>query len=266
VAAQLYYWKPDPLALYPWPIVVLSIDAESGNRQWFDPMFLSTMDFAIDETSGRVFFTDGTGVAELVSADELPYRSSTTVGAGTAFQSAEWIFYDPGSNQSYVADTDANALIRVDMATGKRRVVSDGDENSSFKLTSLQGGLVVDVAGGRALAITFGNDLFAIDLTSGARSGFASEGKEAHSDIALDRSHRRVIVTTPYKDSLAAIDLDSQNRTILSSANIGSGPAFEHPYRLSLDEKNQVAYVVDRDLAAVFAVDLQTGDRVVMSK
>jgi len=275
VAARLYYRGQLSAAVY--ANLGIKIHVENGNRQWLypedptSPLFASATDFAVDETSGRVFFTDGISVREL--AYELPYRSSseswTAVGKGIAFQSAKWIFHDSDAGESYISDTDSNALIKVDMATGDRSVVSDEETDSPFSLSELHGDLVVDVAGGRALAIASDNRLFATDLETRVRSSFASEGEPLDiffSDIALDRGRGRVLVTVPFTGSLAAIDLDTQNRTILSSAGTGSGPAFEHPYRLSLDEKNQIAYVLDRDLAAVFAVDLQTGDRVVMSK
>jgi len=280
VAARLYYRDQISAIRYD-NLGVLSIDAKNGNRQWLSPASspsVQVKDFAVDRTNGRVFFTDGTSVRELESTGELPYRSSsepdTAVGKGIAFQSAKWIFHDPDAGQSYIGDVDSNALIRVDMATGDRSPVSDEETDSPFSLSKLYGDLVVDVAGGRVLAIASDNRLFATDLATSVRSSFASEGDPLEiffSDIALDKNQGRILVTVPYTESLAAVDLASQNRTILSSADIGSGPAFAHPYSLSLDEKNQVAYVVDMNLtsfalAAVFAVDLQSGDRVILSK
>lgn len=58
---------------------------------------------------------------------------------------------------------------------------------------------------------------------------------------------------------------EAGDRTMVSDASTGSGPAFMRPFEVTLDPIGQRAIVSDLDADALFAVDLVTGDRTVLS-
>ena len=69
-----------------------------------------------------------------------------------------------------------------------------------------------------------------------------------------------------------SVSLANGNRQILSGRNaadesvLGTGPAFSLPYSLVTDFVNGVTYVADVNLQAVFAIDLATGQRIIVSR
>lgn len=60
-----------------------------------------------------------------------------------------------------------------------------------------------------------------------------------------------------------AVDLASQDRTVLSDENAGTGPEFGEPVAVAVDGDR--ALVLDRGAFALLAVDLASGDRSVVS-
>ena len=68
-------------------------------------------------------------------------------------------------------------------------------------------------------------------------------------------------MTDPAAGALVAVDLATGDRSVLSGAGAGAGPAFGGPVAVALDEPGGRALVLDPELGAVIAVDLATGDR-----
>jgi DNA-binding beta-propeller fold protein YncE len=83
--------------------------------------------------------------------------------------------------------------------------------------------------------------------------------------MVLDSNRARMIIVDRYTTSIVAAPLDGSARTIVSSGDIGSGPALKEPVALAIDAALDIAYVADDELDALFRVHLATGDRVIVS-
>jgi hypothetical protein len=84
--------------------------------------------------------------------------------------------------------------------------------------------------------------------------------------IAVDAANSRALVVDNVRDSVAAVDLQTGVRTVLSNnATPDTVNPFTSPVGIALDSANGRALVVDNRLAAAFAVNLQTGARTVLS-
>ncbi len=83
--------------------------------------------------------------------------------------------------------------------------------------------------------------------------------------IAIDAAQGRALVMDSILDALLAIDLDTGERTILSSDDVGLGPEFSEPVSVVVDTAGSRVLVLDENLAAVLAVDVASGNRTVLA-
>ncbi|UZD65812.1 hypothetical protein [Marinobacter sp. AN1] len=141
--------------------------------------------------------------------------------------------------------------------------------------------LVADTANNRLLvADASANTVVAVDPESGDRSTLSGDdvGEGPTFDniraLAVDVANNRVLVAQ--RGSLVAVDLDSGDRTLISTGNgsgetdIGTGPAIRSPISVALDARNNRLLVLlfdinDEELGGLISVDLSSGDRTVIS-
>ncbi|MHC5066382.1 MAG: hypothetical protein ACYTG5_20700, partial [Planctomycetota bacterium] len=81
--------------------------------------------------------------------------------------------------------------------------------------------------------------------------------------IAIDRLNGRALVVDRSQQAVIAIDLESENRRLISSSSRGTGPEFGYLSDIALDGSR--ALVADGFLEAIIAVDLLSGDREMLS-
>jgi hypothetical protein len=91
-------------------------------------------------------------------------------------------------------------------------------------------------------------------------------------DMVVDFPRNRALVVGATEQAMQWVDLTSGNRTMASGRNpdsqalTGAGPPiFGHPTRLAADFESNIAYVTVMQ-TAILAVDLDSGDRVIMSR
>jgi DNA-binding beta-propeller fold protein YncE len=165
------------------------------------------------------------------------------------------------------------ALFRVELASGKDTVISDGEVGSGPAFVKLVDA-ALDAERGRALVVDAGlNALLAVDLTTGARSVISDSetgsgpALEQVSALALDAAAGRALVTVENNDdaALLAVDLATGARSLISSQARGSGPALRTPEDVALDAAGNRALITDSTHGGLVAVDLATGDRAILS-
>lgn len=132
--------------------------------------------------------------------------------------------------------------------------------------------MVFDSGGGEVLLVELTLDaVIAVDIETAARRVVSGAGIGTGptlgypSGIALDTASARLLVADPGfgggLSALVSVDLADGARTIISGPGIGAGTAFQDPWDVAVDVPAGRAFVVDRGLLAVVAVDLATGDR-----
>jgi hypothetical protein len=90
----------------------------------------------------------------------------------------------------------------------------------------------------------------------------------ASSDAALDKTHKRYLIPGGSKQTIFAVDATTGARSVFSSDSVGAGePIGEAGFLLGItvDEVNQRALVTDNSTGKIFAVNLETGNRVLIS-
>jgi len=267
------------------------VDLTTGNRTLVSNAstgsglnLTGTNDVALDATNKRALIVDRS-LRALVAVDLVTGNrtivSDVSTGSGPGFFDPSSITLDAANNRALIIDQIdyrgiQRALVAVDLATGNRTIVSDASTSSGPVFVNPIR-VTLDTANKRALVIdgTFGsNALLAVDLATGDRTIVSDVSKGSGpafinlTGVTLDAANKRALVTDSKFGLLAlvAVDLTTGNRTIVTDASTGSGPAFISPDIVTLDAANNRALVIDSGLNALVAVELVSGDRVIVSR
>lgn len=201
-------------------------DLNSAAPAVFDPRNL-----VLDAANDRVLFTsaDPVGDEDAVYAIDLDSGIRSTIssagrGTGPAVGLFQDLALDESVNPARVILTEEDSILSIDIASGDRTVIASG-------LTDYVPGLLHhDVAGSRLIGLTSGAKatLYGVSLPGGA-----------HQEIS--------------------------GPSILGGGTVrGLGPTVFRPTSLVVDTASGVAYVTDSMGNSVLAIDLVSGDRVVI--
>ena len=170
-------------------------------------------------------------------------------------------FYDP-DNEILVGT--ARATLDRDNQTWKYATAIDLDMGANTVQVSSQtsGG---DMLTQKQLSVTR-----LADLSGNTGSGTAFDAPRF---IVLNSAGTIAYVTEGLVDAVFSVDLSNGARTIVSTFSddgdntndVGAGPAFDAPRGIVLNSTGTIAYVADRGVTAVFAVDLSNGARTIVS-
>ena len=196
-------------------------------------------------------------------------------GAGPAFSRPRALFGDSFVMESPLAGP--GAILRVDPSTGERTVVSDPTHGSGPALIDP---VAMDadprIVGPTTIASVLDaglDQILSVDLTSGDRTSgpLLPANIGTPTDMVLDFNRGRFLVTAADPPALVAI---GGPVTILSDATRGAGPLFGRPEALELVSSatlgtipsTPIAFVLDSLRGSILAVDLETGDRMILTK
>lgn len=240
----------------------------------------------LDATSNpaRALVLD-TGLKALLAVD-LANGDRTIVSSGFSFPRD--LTLDAANNRVLVTDVATNltaqALLAVDLITSSRTVLSDAGTGTGANFI-LPTGVVLDSVSNPGTPRALVSDgqqagLIAVNLVNGDRSMFSSSSPSfgfgipflLPSDSVLDTVNRNVLVTDLSHGNVISVSLASRNRFLISGRNaadesvLGSGPILSFPSALDADFTNGVAFVVSGNHAAVMAMDIVSGDRVMIAR
>lgn len=165
--------------------------------------------------------------------------------------------------------TTSDALVRVDLATGDRSLLS----GAGPALGQNARAMTIDPVGGRALvagSIGAGDGLVGVDLLTGARTvvspGGVGGGVLLSNPFALDTDGVTAWITNGTGTILAA-DLATGARTLLTDGASGAGPKVVYAHGVVAHPAAGVLYVAGGEAAdfGVYAVSLASGDRTAVS-
>ncbi|HRI64777.1 MAG TPA: PQQ-binding-like beta-propeller repeat protein [Polyangium sp.] len=231
-------------------------------------------DLVFDAANNRVFTMSSygwtrfysidldTGKATRFSTPDITDGMTTCIVAGNPFERS--IAYDPGADE--LLAISGQCIVRINVQTGVRAVLTN-----TLPQSLGQQAMAVDSAKGRIIVLGY-RALYAVDLASGMFTVISDMTTgtgptlDATSTMALDLANNRALVlqgngSTDF--ALVAVDLSSGNRTVLSSATMGSGPSAYSPEGATYDPtKNRT---ITGDSTRVIAIDNATGNRTILS-
>jgi hypothetical protein len=266
---------------------LLGVDLDSGDRTpalGSGPNYDDTKDIALDSDNNRLFVLVDSPISALVEVDLTLLPSPKTIvtnsietddvpakGSGDTFESGQSVVFDSGNDRALVSAASPRAIFAVDIATGDRSILSEFGSSTGTGIDTLPDHMKLDSGNNRIIGVdTTWASVIAIDITSGNRS-VISNSDTGSGDLlvspiktALDTANGLAYVLDG--TSIIAVDLASGNRTVISSDSIGAGAALANPKSLEIDIQNNRLYVGDTSLNAIFAIQIDTGDRVIMAK
>ena len=239
-------------------------------------------DFTVD----ALFEVDLAGGTPTIISDEKR-------GTGPLFGNIIDIELDSSSKTAYILDSLLDAVLTVDIDTGDRRIVSDATIGVGGHFRNPVG-LQLDLENDRAFVSDANSrSIHEINLLSGDRTVVSSwqigGGARVRwlGDIAYDSLNERFVAIDTGRRSLMSIDLATGEAEIISGdaslllgiedpdgrlqlldipRHVGGGAVFAQPGRIELSADEGVAYVLDAGYDGVLAVELQKGDRQLISK
>ena len=268
--------------------VVVAVDLTTGNRTTLTGSgvgsglaFEALQGIAVDSLNHRALVADSLLQAvvavDLTTGERTLFSAYNRAGSGAGFMEPHDIALDNAHHRALVLDRTRAAVVAVDLTTGDREVLSDGGEgyDPDGWLSSSLWGIALDNARHRALVADNDWGVIEMDLTTGDLTYLSSSGDgsyprigngPAFSDltrIALDSARHRALAVDGGLQAVVAVDLNTGERTLLSSDGVGSGPPFRWPQGIALDSAHHRALVTD--VREVVAVDLNTGDRTILA-
>jgi DNA-binding beta-propeller fold protein YncE len=193
--------------------------------------------------------------------------SSNADTPGPAWDVPEAMTLDATGTAALVADYTP-MLVSVDLSTGERVLISDNDSASGIALDEPVS-IILDDARSRVLiADTGANALIAVDLATGARSELGGSGADLvrPERIALGAAPDSAVVFDANAGAYVLLDLATGNRSPLFTAELRGGLPLSTPGIMVVDRARNVLLTADFKIAGVIAIDLVTGDRLIVSR
>lgn len=277
---------------------VVSVDLSTGDRQIISftgyvydgyvgtgPRLPNAHSMALDATGDRVIIADDRRMlaVQRVSGDRSFPWPGQVLAAPVALALT-------GADSMVVVDTSIDGLVEVDIATGAHSLLWDNN-NAIGEIMVAPRDIVIDATRNRWLvpdyfdadALDYVTRIFAIDMTTGARTELSASGSgislQNIPGIALDAAGDHMLLTNyRFADigllstrDLIRYDLAAGTREAFSRVSnnpnntIGTGPGFQTPGDIIIGPDAEHALVLDTHLDVVFTVDLTTGDRTLVT-
>ena len=230
----------------------------------------------MDQTNKRVLVIDDSREAVFavdLTSGQSSVLSESNTSSNIRLLGQNGIALDELNNRALVTDFVFNRVIAVDLSTGNRSILSDANTGSGTDFSRLND-VIMDVINNRALVIQ-DDAIIALNLANGNRSvisnnstGLGDEFKKL-SDMVYDADNNRVLVidsdNSSFNTALFSVNLTTGDRTVLSNKNIGSGINFGTPSNIIMSKSKRL-FVTDSTHNAILAVDINSGDRAIISK
>lgn len=198
---------------------------------------------------------------------------ATILGQQVTFTYVRNFTFDPTSQTLWVVDADRNALIRVDLSTGVRTLLSgDGVPDATNEFDSLRD-VAYDAGRNRLLALGL-STVWAVDPATGGRTVITSDSVPDASnlwssaeEIVVDTVNERYLVSTGSGSaSIYTVDPTTGARSILTSPSVPDAVSpLADASGLAVDAGGNRVLVSSSINANLIGVDLTTGARTVIS-
>jgi len=259
---------------------LLAVDLASGDRNVLSgagagsgPALLSPQGFTVDAPNSRVLLVDG-GLDAVVAIDlatgDRTILSDDTIGTGPELIGPGDLDYDSANDRVIVIDAGLDAALFIDLASGNRTIISDATIGSGPLLGNPRD-VIYDASNSRLLVADATLDaLLEIDIASGDRAVISDSSTGTGTQISssenleLDAANNRVLLVEQLR-GLIAIDLTSGDRTVLNAPSDDYTLSGSRLSGLAVDFTAGIVYLSDHHVDAVFAVNLGTGERTIVS-
>lgn len=206
----------------------------------------------------------------LITRSELSFCS-----AGNAFIAPCAIALSEDKHTTFIADSSAGAIFKVNSFTGEKIIISGEYVGNGPDFCSPES-IVIESGNNRAIVVdSFLQAIFSVDLSSGDRIIISGEGTGTGPvfvrprAVTLDTKTNTAFVADSSEVGIFSVDLVSGDRALVSCNGffgaLGEGPSFVSPTAVSFDPNTRQLFVLDAGAESLFSVDPVTGDRFTVS-
>jgi len=168
------------------------------------------------------------------------------------------------NNSLLISEVDHDFFFCVDLDTDTRAIFSNDTNPDNNNPLLAPGEIVIDTSGNRALVPDrFQDAILSVDLTTGARTILIDNISPDF--IAID-SGTGLLFGVEDLTTLASYDLQDGARQIIyeyDSLSLNDIPA-SYMFGISKAANSDIIYMIDQQLDAIMAMDVLTGDRVIL--
>lgn len=231
---------------------------------------------AYDQFVGKLFAVGGSKLftIDLETGTPTVVSDDANAAQGPALQAGTELAIDSTMSRVLVAHQYSGAVFSVDIATGNRTQLPAGSGPAAGRPVSLlydrskpalligdeqHYGIIARAADGTRTVVSDGQ------VGGGPALGHSPQGMAfVAANKLLVADWRRPEFITPQRGALTVVDSVSGHRRYLPYG-IGSGQGLAEPMDLALDEPGERLLLVDYKAAALIAIHLPTGNRLVLS-
>ncbi len=261
---------------------LLTVDLATGDRAVLSgatagtgPALVSPTNFAMDDTNNRALLYDA-GLSALVAVNlttgDRSILANDATGVGPSLSASNDLVLDSVNNRVLVANgaTGDSKVLAVNLANGDRSVLSSAAVGTGPEALRLRD-IALDSANNRAFVIDTTLDaVISVDLATGDRTIVANAATgtginfSTPERLVYDAPGNRVLVADIVR-GLIAVDLATGNRTVVNAPTNDYGANGSRLSGLVFNPTRDTAYLSDYYVDAVFAVDLASGVRSIVS-
>lgn len=242
---------------------LVHVDTASGRRRLEMSGFGRPVSIADDPDSDSLYILNAEFNRASVSIYEkgtVRVVSSPTLGTGPHLIDPRDMLVESG--RILVLESIGARIVSLDPDTGERTIFADSGIGLGESLAGVTRFTLDEVRDVLYLLDFVGGRVLQLDLESGLRSELlVADPDTVWQDIAYDRQGDRLLILNRSETLLQSWDLTGQ----LLTPVVGRGELPDTPFALSVMPRSLVA-VVDSGLDALFVVDLERGDRVLVSR
>ena len=254
---------------------IIEVDIATGKRTVFAEGFTAGIlwGLVMDESNNRILTRDNAAQIISFSLDDGKFTSQIYPelfdGYGLALNDS-----DPKDVKIAAAHSDGGSIFHIAPDFSAINNVVEGDD---LELTVRF--MVFDKSHQRYLLASEKKlIIYAVHSITGARSiisgggkgggdDFLPEGEAGLGEIVIDDMNNRLLVTEYYGGRLFAIDPESGDRRVITSRSIPDEYNLMKRVRgMALASPDSYVFICDKEPNAIFAVDVETGYRVYVSK
>lgn len=266
---------------------VISIDANTGHRSaseinwnWYtlgrneEFVFLPQSDSIVQSNSiSGVLEFDGADSFSPISLERSVVGYDAPQLAGN--EQSNSVFFSSTSSVSY--GSPARKLFHYDLNTSTLEKVKQAPTQDSITVNTVED-IAIDATGNHVYILDRGNNsIYHWDRGAGRSDVLASNSHaveqsnialQSNTFIDMDAGNNRLIVSGSENGVILAVDMNSGARTLITSDDMRveeSDTPLQSVSALLVVQEHGVAYVINRYLSAVIAVDLDTGIRRIVS-
>lgn len=258
-------------------LAIFAVDLTSGERKVVSDNSGENGDpfeypWAVAYGADGFLYVSDTSSPALFKVDPESGVRSTIATADTSdlVSSPRGIALDDKNNPSMLYVADGNSIYSLDVDGGEPELLSSAAQSVPDNLNPIDAAFgLVTLSSDRLIAIDSGSDKKVINVESGdgTRSVLVDTGFSALNAIALHPNGREVLVVDDILSEVSAIDVETKNHRVLSSAVApDSVNPVSDPWGIATSPELGYALILDPILQAVMAIDLDSGQRVVLSK